>query len=395
MKNNLDNLCAGSANVLPLELLEKKLARAQPLRIKLGLDPTAPDLHLGHAVVLQKMKDFQQAGHTVIFLIGDFTSLIGDPSGRSKTRPPLTPDQIEQNAKTYFQQVERIIDRTKTEVRYNSEWLSPISLSEWIKLAGKTTLARIIEREDFAKRLHENNPIGFHELFYPLLQGYDSVALKADVELGGTDQTFNLLMGRYLQEHYHQEPQVIMTMPLLEGLDGIHKMSKSLGNHIGLTEKPADVFGKLMSLTDPMMWRYYEILLRTQAETIESWKVAVEQEKAHPMQLKKEMAHAILTRFWSAEEASAAQHHFENIFQQQDYSQAHEVQLLANNPSKLWIVELLKQLKVIDTTSQGKRLIEAGAISIDGHKVMNFQQEVALTSGMILKAGKHKIFKIS
>ncbi|MES1224325.1 MAG: tyrosine--tRNA ligase, partial [Bacteroidota bacterium] len=256
----IEKISRGAQQILPMEDLKKKLERGTPLIIKLGADPTAPDLHLGHAVVLLKMKDFQDLGHKVIFLIGDFTARIGDPSGKSKTRPPLSTDQIVQNAQTYFAQVSKVLDPTKISIAYNSQWLEGISLHSFIELAGKVTLARIIEREDFAKRIAEKSPIGFHELFYPILQGYDSVAMKADVELGGTDQTFNLLMGRVLQEQFGQEPQVILTVPLLRGLDGVQKMSKSLGNAIGLAEPARQAYGKLMSISDELMWEYLYLL---------------------------------------------------------------------------------------------------------------------------------------
>ena len=261
IKKQLEIIKSSTSSVIPEADLIKKLERGIPLRIKLGMDPTAPDLHLGHAVVLSKMKQLQDLGHEVIFLIGDFTARIGDPTGKSKTRPPLTEQDIEKNTRTYFDQVTKILDPKKLTIVYNSEWLNAVSINDMIKLCAKVTLARLIEREDFAKRIDNNQPISFHELLYPLFQGYDSVALKADIELGGTDQTFNLFMGRYLQEQYGQEPQVIITTPLLEGLDGGPKMSKSLGNAIGLTEPADQVFGKLMSISDELMWHYMHILL--------------------------------------------------------------------------------------------------------------------------------------
>jgi tyrosyl-tRNA synthetase len=389
-----DVLKSGTVQVLPGQEFEKKLAQKKPLRIKLGLDPTAPDLHLGHALVLQKLKQFQQAGHTVVFLIGDFTARIGDPSGKSKTRPPLSTEQIELNAKTYFAQVNKILDPKNTEIRYNSEWLSKIDLAEWIKIAAKVTLARIIERDDFAKRLQDNIAIGFHELFYPLLQGYDSVVLKADVELGGTDQTFNLLMGRHLQEEFDQEPQVIMTMPLLVGLDGVQKMSKSIGNHIGLTEEPGNAFGKVMSISDELMWNYYELLLETSDEEIEQMRQKVEQEKVNPMDLKKALAAGIIKKYWSETEARSAQQNFESIFQKQDYSKAQEVSLSIDAGTSLWIVDLLKQLGAIKTSSEAKRLLQDGAVSIDGQVIKDFKSEITCESGMIIKVGKYRIYKI-
>jgi tyrosyl-tRNA synthetase len=281
--------------------LEKSRASGKPLRVKLGMDPTAPDLHLGHTVVLRKLKHFQDLGHTVIFLIGDFTGMIGDPTGRSATRPPLSAQEIMQNAKTYMAQVYKILSPDKTEVRFNSEWFDKVKPADWIRLTAKFTVSQMLEREDFHKRFKEEKPIAVHELLYPLAQGYDSVALQADVELGGTDQKFNLLVGRQLQRDYGQESQVVLTTPILEGLDGIHKMSKSLGNAIGITEAPFEMYGKVMSISDDMMWRYYELLTDVQTPEIEKMK-----REAHPMQAKKDLARRIVTDFHSAEAAGKA-----------------------------------------------------------------------------------------
>ena len=380
--------------ILPEDELQKKLKQGRPLRIKLGMDPTAPDLHLGHSLSLEKMKDFQDAGHQVIFLIGNFTALIGDPTGKSKTRPTLSPEQIKENSQTYFKQVGKILNPDKTIIRYNSEWLSKIDLNKWIQIAGKITLARIIERDDFEKRLKKNVPIGFHELFYPLLQGYDSVALEADVELGGTDQTFNLLMGRHLQQEFGQEAQVIMTLPLLEGLDGVQKMSKSLDNHIGLTEEPNNAFGKLMSISDPLMWRYYELLLQKSSNEIEKLKEDVKKNNAHPMELKKEMAIGIITKYWSEKDAQEARRSFETVFQQRDYSHVQKVEIDVPDGSLIWIVDLLKKLGAIKTSSEGKRLIQSNAVHIDEKVINSFKAEVACRSGMIIKVGKHRIYKL-
>src|SRR2546429_3728732 len=276
------------------EKLEKSRASGTPLRVKAGFDPTAPDLHLGHTVLLRKLKHFQDLGHTVIFLIGDFTGMIGDPTGRSATRPPLSPEEIMRNAKTYMTQVYKILDSFKTEVRFNSEWFNKVKSEDWIRLAAKVTISQMLEREDFHKRFQEEKPITMHELLYPLAQGYDSVALKADVELGGTDQKFNLLMGRELQRAYGQESQVVLTMPILEGLDGVQKMSKSLGNAIGIHETPLEMYGKIMSISDEMMWRYYELLTDVQVADIEKMK-----REAHPMQAKKDLARRIVADFHS------------------------------------------------------------------------------------------------
>ena len=390
----LDRLTQGTAQIVPATSLVTKLDRGIPLIIKLGMDPTAPDLHLGHAVVLSKLRQFQDMGHRIVFLIGDFTARIGDPTGRSKTRPPLSEDQIIHNTKTYFEHVGKILDVHNLEVRYNAEWLAALSSKEWLTLCSKTTLARIIEREDFAQRLVQHQSIGFHELLYPLMQGYDSVALKADVELGGTDQTFNLLMGRYLQEHYGQEPQVIMTVPLLPGLDGLAKMSKSLGNAIGLTEKADQVFGKIMSISDELMWQYYEILLIGQQKTV-ALQQDVERGTAHPMELKKQLAHDIIVKFWSKTDAASALSSFEELFQKKDYSHAATISLPEGTPQELRIIDLLKLLNAIPSLAQGRRLIEDGAVAIDYQKITDPKQQIAWKTGTIVKVGKHRFYKIN
>ncbi len=382
----------GVVDCIPEKELRSKLESGKKLRVKLGMDPTAPDLHLGHAVVLKKMKQLQDLGHEVIFLIGDYTASIGDPSGKSKTRPPLTQEQIQQNAKTYFEQVRKILDPNKVTITYNSQWLDKLDFASVIKLCSKITVARLIERDDFAKRLKNNQPIALHELLYPVMQGYDSVELQADIELGGTDQTFNLLCGRFLQEQYGQEPQVVITMPLLEGLDGTEKMSKSLGNAIGLTQDPVDVFGKLMSISDTLMWRYFHLLLEKSESEIEELKKDIQNHKVHPMGLKKIMAFGIIEEFWSKDEAEKAQSNFEALFQKKDYSQAQEVSLSIKEP--IWIVQLLKDLQVVHSSSEAKRLILSGAVKVDDKAVKDFSAQVTVESGTIIKVGKHKIFKI-
>ncbi len=380
--------------VIPEDALLKKLQTGRKLIIKLGADPTAPDLHLGHAVVLRKMRQFQDLGHTVVFLIGDFTARIGDPTGKSKTRPPLTAEAIATNTKTYFEQVGKILDSSKTQIRYNSEWLGKLSFVDVVNLSAKVTLARLIEREDFANRLKNQQSIGFHELLYPLMQGYDSVALKADVELGGTDQTFNLLMGRFLQDQYGQEPQVVITTPLLEGLDGVEKMSKSLNNYIGLAEPADQAFGKLMSVSDTLMWRYYEVLLLTPVVQLEQLKHDVCAGILHPMNAKKQMAHQVIATFWSAGQADAAQAQFEAVFQNKDLSKAQTVTIPVDTADTLWIVDLFKLIGVAGTSSEFKRLIESGAISIDGQVVTDFKAQITWHSGMTLKVGKHRVYVI-
>ncbi len=385
-------LSAGAEKVIPVDEFEKKLKLGRPLKIKLGADPTAPDLHLGHTVVLSKLRQFQDLGHEVIFLIGDYTSRIGDPTGKSKTRPPLTEEQINENAKTYLAQVSRILDASKLTVVRNSDWLNKLDFMDVIKLCGQVTVARLIEREDFANRLANNQPLGLHELLYPLMQGYDSVALHADIELGGTDQTFNLLMGRHLQESYGQAPQICMTFPILEGLDGVQKMSKSLGNYIGLNDTPEDAFGKLMSISDDLMFRYQELLLFVPQDEIALAKSQVQLGTIHPMAHKKDVASRIIQRFWGSEQAHRAQAHFEALFQKHDYSQATKVDASAL-ATPCWIVDALKHFGAIATSSEAKRLLEEGAVSINDVAVTDFKAMVTITSGDVIKVGKKKIYR--
>jgi len=395
VEKSLKILLQGSVDCLPAGLLKKKLETGKKLRIKLGMDPTAPDLHLGHAVVLRKMRQFQDLGHDIIFLIGDYTASIGDPTGKSKTRSPLSTEDIQANSKTYFDQIKKILDPEKLTIEYNSRWLSKLSFADTIQLCSKVTVARLLERDDFSKRMAQQQPIGLHELLYPIMQGYDSVALEADVELGGTDQTFNLLCGRFLQEQYGKKPQVILTTPLLEGLDGVEKMSKSLGNAIGLTDAPADAYGKLMSISDVLMWRYYSLLLLQSDEKIETMKSDVASSKVHPMDLKKQMAFGIVNEFWSHEDAVAAQANFIALFQKKDLSQGKPVTLPSTMKNPVWIIDLLKELQAISSTSEGKRLIESGAVSIDGKSMTEFKMEITWNLGMTIKVGKHRIYILS
>ncbi|KKP26494.1 MAG: Tyrosine-tRNA ligase [candidate division TM6 bacterium GW2011_GWF2_30_66] len=391
----IEGIKIGTVSLLPEADLKKKLESGKKLKIKFGADPTAPDLHLGHAVVLSKLRLFQDMGHDVIFLIGDFTARIGDPTGRSKTRSPLTKEQIEFNTKTYLDQVKRIMDPSKPlNVRFNSEWLEKISCDSMVKLCSRVTLARLTEREDFSKRIDAHQPISFHELLYPIFQAYDSVALEADIELGGTDQTFNLLFGRYLQEQFGQEPQVILTMPLLVGLDGVQKMSKSLGNYIGLTDEPGQAFGKLMSISDVLMWRYFELLLNTPAEEISIMQERIAGDTLNPMSLKKDMAHKIITKFWSKEAADIGRDNFETLFQKKDFSAAQEIELPAGFGENVWIVDFLKQLDGIKSSSDARRLIEAGAVTIDGEVIKDSKATINAKSGMTVKIGKHRFYKI-
>jgi tyrosyl-tRNA synthetase len=372
----------------------QKLARSEasgePLRIKLGLDPTAPDLHLGHTVVLNKMRQLQDLGHTVIFLIGDFTSMIGDPSGRNITRPPLTREQIEENAKTYFAQASLVLDPARTEIRYNSEWSDPLGARGMIQLSAKYTVARILEREDFTKRFKAGTPISVHELLYPLMQGYDSVALRSDLELGGTDQKFNLLVGRELQKDYGQEPQCILTMPLLEGLDGVEKMSKSKGNYVGITEPANTMFGKLMSISDTMMWRYYELLsFRTLAE-IGQYKREVE-EGRNPRDIKVLLAQEIVARFHSTQAAEDALADFNNRARGGIPDEIPEVALPG---APLGIGQLLKQANLCASASEALRMVDQGGVRIDGVVVSDKGLKVDAGT-FVLQVGKRKFARVT
>jgi tyrosyl-tRNA synthetase len=374
-----------------------KLARSQatgkPLRCKLGLDPTAPDIHLGHTVVLNKLRQLQDLGHTVIFLIGDFTSMIGDPSGRNTLRPPLSRAEIDANARTYFDQASLVLDRAKTEIRYNSEWSDPLGAAGMIKLAAKYTLARLLERDDFAKRMRENQPIAMHELLYPLMQGYDSVALVADLELGGTDQKFNLLVGRELQRHYGQEPQCILTMPLLEGLDGVEKMSKSKGNYIGITEPPFEMFGKVMSISDEQMWRWYDLLsLRPEQEIVALKRQAAE--GRNPRDVKVLLAQEIVARFHSPRAAEQALGDFEARFKSGAAPEdMPEVSVQAGGGA-IGVAVLLKQAQLAPSTSEAIRNVEQGGVKIDGQKVTD--RALQLSAGTyVVQVGKRKWARVT
>src|SRR5258706_5054943 len=326
-KNHAAALSAGAVEVISAAEMAAKLALGRPLRIKLGMDPTAPDLHLGHSLTLKKLRDFQDAGHTVIFLVGDFTAMIGDPTGRSETRKPLTREQISQNAETYRSQAFRILDPKKTEVRFNSEWMNELSIRQLIEIEARVSVARLLERDDFEKRLKNEEPLFLHELLYPVIQGYDSVALEADLEIGGTDQKFNMLVGRELQRHYGQPPQAVMTMPLLEGLDGVRKMSKSLGNYVALTDKPEDMYGKLMSVPDQLMVRYYELLTNARPEEI----AAVKSGELHPMEAKKRLAQTIVEEYHGEDAAARAQQYFESKHQRREIPASAQVYRIAED----------------------------------------------------------------
>ncbi|MFT4100512.1 MAG: tyrosine--tRNA ligase [Burkholderiaceae bacterium] len=395
VRHALDVSLRGCDELLVRSEWQAKLARSErsgvPLRIKLGLDPTAPDLHLGHTVVLNKMRQLQDLGHTVIFLIGDFTSMIGDPSGRNATRPPLTREQIEENARTYFAQASLVLDAGRTEIRYNSEWSDPLGARGMIELASRYTVARMLEREDFTRRYRAGVPISVHEFLYPLMQGYDSVALKSDIELGGTDQKFNLLVGRELQREYGQEPQCILTMPLLEGLDGIEKMSKSKGNYVGITEPPAQMFGKLMSISDTLMWRYFELLSGLSIEAIAGLRAECDGGR-NPRDAKVLLAKEMVARFHSAADADRALAEFEARFKQGALPEDMPQVTLAGAP--IGIGALLKQAGLAPSTTEAMRNLEQGGVRIDGQRIED--KALKLFAGTyVVQVGKRRFAKVT
>ncbi len=384
----------GAEEILLETELRERLQSGRPLRVKAGFDPTAPDLHLGHTVLLNKLKQFQDLGHEAIFLIGDFTAMIGDPTGKSQTRPPLTRDQVIENARTYEEQIYKILDPEKTLVMFNSTWMNAMSAADLIQLAGKYTVARMLERDDFSKRYKSGQAIAIHEFLYPLIQGYDSVALRADVELGGTDQKFNLLVGRHLQEAYGQKPQVVVTMPLLEGLDGVQKMSKSLGNYIGITEPPDEQFGKLMSISDSLMWRYFELLSFRPMEEIEAWKRACA-EGANPRDFKVKLALEIVARFHGEEAARRALEQFEARFRHGTLPQDLEtVQVSAAGADGIGIAHLLKAVGLVKSTSEALRLIQQGAVRIDGERIGDPKLRIPPGSLHVFQVGKRRFAKV-
>jgi tyrosyl-tRNA synthetase len=390
---DLDLIRRGADELIVEEDLRRKLAKGKPLRVKAGFDPTAPDLHLGHTVVLNKMRQFQDLGHHVMFLIGDFTGMIGDPSGRNVTRPPLTPEQIAENAETYKQQVFKILVPEKTEILFNSTWSSQLGAAGIVQLAGTYTVARMLERDDFAKRFAEQRPISIHEFLYPLMQGYDSVAMKADVELGGTDQKFNLLVGRELQKHFQQEPQVIITMPLLEGLDGVNKMSKSLGNYVGVHDKPADMFGKLMSVSDELMWRYIELLSFESMETVAKWKREIAA-GGNPRDVKVRFAQEIVARFHDRRAAEAALDDFEARFRHGGVPDDLAEQVIDVPADGALIVQVLKSSGVCPSTSEAHRMIEQGGVRVNGEKVSDKALRLDAGATYVLQVGKRKFAKV-
>jgi len=418
----------GAVEIIQEEDLIRKLERSRkenkPLRVKAGFDPTAPDIHLGHTVLLRKMKHFQELGHEVIFLIGDFTGLIGDPSGRSATRPAMTREEINKNAETYKQQVFKILDPEKTIIDFNSRWLGKLTSFEIIKLTSKYTVARILERDDFTKRFKAGLPISVHELLYPLMQAYDSVALQADVELGGTDQTFNLLVGREIQREYGQEPQVVLTVPLLEGLDGVEKMSKSLGNYVGINEPPEEMFGKLMSISDELMFRYYELLTDVETEQIEKWQKEAKEGQINPRDLKAQLARMIVTDFWGEELARKAAEEFDRIFKHKDLpseieEKVIELSMQSGNEAStsaeqkesgeaaretaqsgqqqptVRLIDVLVNLGIVPSRGEAKRLIRQGGVYLDGQRIDDIEYRLdGSKPEQILKIGKRKFYRL-
>jgi tyrosyl-tRNA synthetase len=383
----------GTEEILLEADLVRKLARGKPLRVKAGFDPTAPDLHLGHTVLINKMRQFQDQGHEVIFLIGDFTGLIGDPSGRNATRPPLTPEEIRANARTYEEQIYKILDPRRTTIDFNSRWMNEMGAAGLVKLAARHTVARMLERDDFSKRYKAGQPIAVHEFLYPLVQGYDSVALRADVELGGTDQKFNLLVGRQLQEDYGQEPQVVMTMPLLEGLDGTAKMSKSLGNYIGITEPPETMFGKIMSISDTLMWRYFELLSFRSVSEIAALRAAVDGGR-NPRDVKFELGRELVARFHDAAAAETAQQAFVARFQKGETPEDLPLVEVVVNGETAKLANVLREAQLSSSASAAYRDIEAGAVRVDGLKVVDQAAQLPAGGIFVLQVGKRRMCRV-
>jgi len=398
IKEQLEYLLRGSVEVISEEALCKKLEKSmssgQPLKVKAGYDPTAPDIHLGHTLLIQKMKHFQDVGHEVIFLIGDFTGMIGDPSGKSIARKKMTKKDIAKNAATYKKQIFKILDPNKTTIVFNSHWMEKMSSSDFIELTSRYTVARMLERDDFHKRYKGQQPISIHEFIYPLIQGYDSVVLKADVELGGTDQKFNLLVGRELQKDFGQEPQVVFTMPLLEGTDGVQKMSKSLDNYIGITESPKEIFGKIMSISDELMIRYYELLSDISMSEIKKMRKKLKADTVNPKKCKVKLAKEIVARFYSTDEANNAEKEFENIFKKKELPHEMPQFNVKWNNEKMWVCHLIKEIGFSKSSSEAVRLIRQGAVSINGEKITDSDLQMEKKDTFILKIGKKRFARI-
>ena len=393
IEEQIAELARGTDEVLPESGLEAKLGKGRPLVVKAGFDPTAPDLHIGHTVLINKMRQFQQFGHEVVFLIGDFTGMIGDPSGKNATRPSLSRDEIRANAITYEAQIFKILDKEKTRIEFNSKWMGSMDAAGLVKLAAQYTVARMLERDDFNKRYTSGQPISIHEFLYPIVQGYDSVELKADVELGGTDQKFNLLVGRQIQQNFGQEPQLVMTVPLLAGLDGVQKMSKSLGNYIGITDTPKDMFGKIMSTSDELMLRYYELLSHISVHELNELKEGMKSGSVHPMDAKKSLALEIVERYYDKATAIKAKEEFENIFREKGLPDDIPVFNLENTEEEIWIPGVMKEAGLAKSTGEGIRLIKQGGVSVDGEKWSDPDKKLS-PGEYLLKVGKRRFLKI-
>ena len=394
IKEQIAELTRGTDEVLPENGLEAKLKQGRPLVVKAGFDPTAPDLHIGHTVLINKMRQFQQLGHDVVFLIGDFTGMIGDPSGKNATRPPLSPEEIKANAETYEKQIFKILDKDKTRVEFNSSWMGDMDAAGLIRLAARHTVARMLERDDFNKRYTGGLPISIHEFLYPLVQGYDSVALHADVELGGTDQKFNLLVGRQLQQDYGQAPQIVMTTPLLEGLDGVQKMSKSLNNYIGINEPPGEMFGKIMSISDELMWRYFEVLSFRSLDDIAALRKSVD-DGMNPRDAKFELGVEIVARFNDIAAAEGAKKEFISRFQQGAMPDEIPELTLQSQDGQLGIAHLLKSAGLVSSTSEAFRMIKQGAVKIDGQRIDDRSLQIEAGSVGVYQVGKRKFSRVS
>ena len=373
----------GVIDLLPEDEFVAKLQKGKSLRIKWGADPSAPDIHIGHTVILHKLRQFQDLGHKVIFIIGDFTARIGDPTGKSETRKPLTAAEVEKNAKTYQDQVFKVLNKKLTEVVYNSRWLSKLKIEDVINLAGKYTVARMLEREDFMTRFEQERPISIHEFLYPLIQGYDSVEVKADVEIGGSDQKFNMLVGRELQREFKEEPQIILTLPILEGTDGVQKMSKSLGNYIGITEPPSEIFGKIMSISDPLMLRYFELLTDIPLAEVKAM---------HPKEAKQRLARTLVARFYSEPAAVEAEQEFNSVFKEGKLPQ--EIELMSLSKTAMNIIDLLAETKLASSKSEGRRLVQQGGVSVDNEVIKDEEAMIPLFGERLLKVGKRKFLRV-
>lgn len=402
VKRQWEILSRGTVEIVPeedfLEKLRRSIRDVRPLRVKLGLDPSAPDIHVGHTVVLQKLKQFQDLGHTIQLVIGDFTGRIGDPTGKSETRKQLTEEEVKQNAETYVRQFGKILDTKRIEIHFNSTWLAPLTFADVVTLASKTTVARMLERDDFQKRYMSEQPISIHEFFYPLMQGYDSVALKSDVELGGTDQKFNLLMGRHLQKEYGVEPQVVIMTPLLEGLDGERKMSKSLGNYIGIDEEPNQIYGKAMSIPDVLMVKYFELATDLPLGAFNDLREGVESGKIHPRDAKMRLAHTFVRMFHGEEAAKEAEEYFRTVFQERKLPDEVEVVSIPSGllqGGEIGILNLLSALKMVPSNAEARRMVQQGAVKVNEEKVEEIAAKVRVEEGMIVQVGKRKFVKVT